>query len=70
MQGVGDAFITIGNFSLLATWFNKAEYQSAIALLNANVGMGIALGPLIGSIIVETCDGYYFPGLLVFAILN
>jgi len=70
IQGAGDAFITIGSFSLLATYFSKAEYQSAIALLNANVGMGIAIGPLIGSGILEVFSKNYCYGLIIFACVH
>ena len=55
VQGIGAAAISTGSLSLLVSTFSKpAERAKAIGIWTAVSGVSIALGPLLGGILIES----------------
>lgn len=56
LQGVGAAIIAPTSLSIISATFPPQERGLAIGIWSGIVGVGVALGPLIGGVLTETVD--------------
>jgi MFS family permease len=60
LGGIGGAFNSVSSMSLLIAYSKKSERENNIGLLETCVGLGLLMGPLLGSILYNV-GGYSMP---------